>query len=37
VSSRIKSARSATGDDGRAQKVIRTIHGRGFMFVAELS
>ena len=36
LSSRIKSARSATGDDGRAQQVIRTVHGKGFMFVAEL-
>lgn len=36
LSSRIKSARAATGDDGTAQRVIRTVHGRGFMFVAEL-
>ena len=36
VTSRIKSARAATGDDGKAQRVIRTVHGRGFMFVAEL-
>lgn len=36
LTSRIKSARAATGDDGKAQQVIRTVHGRGFMFVAEL-
>ena len=37
LSSRIKAARQATGDDGRAQRVIRTVHGRGFTFVAEVS
>ncbi|MDX2378197.1 MAG: winged helix-turn-helix domain-containing protein [Acidimicrobiia bacterium] len=36
LSSRIKSARAATGDDGTTQRVIRTVHGRGFMFVADL-
>ncbi len=36
LTTRIKSARAATGDDGTAQKVIRTVHGRGFMWVAEL-
>ncbi|MGD2047086.1 MAG: AAA family ATPase [Gemmatimonadota bacterium] len=30
VSARIKSARRAVGDDGTAQKVIRTVRGRGF-------
>ncbi len=35
IASRIKSARKALGDDGRAQRFIRTIHGRGFRFVAE--
>ncbi|MGI9612054.1 MAG: winged helix-turn-helix domain-containing protein [Acidimicrobiales bacterium] len=34
LSSRIKSARAATGDDGKTQRVIRTVHGRGFMFTA---
>ena len=29
LSSRVKSARQALGDDGRAQRYIRTIHGRG--------
>lgn len=33
LSSRIKSARHAIGDDGKAQSLIRTVHGRGFRFV----
>ena len=33
ISSRIKSARHALGDDGKAQRFIRTVHGRGFRFV----
>ncbi len=33
LSSRIKSARQAIGDDGKSQSLIRTIHGRGFRFV----
>jgi adenylate cyclase len=33
LSSRIKSARRAIGDDGKAQALIRTLHGRGFRFV----
>lgn len=33
LSSRIKSARRAIGDDGTAQRFIRTVHGRGFCFV----
>jgi DNA-binding winged helix-turn-helix (wHTH) protein/tetratricopeptide (TPR) repeat protein len=36
VTSRIKSARQAIGDTGRSQSMIRTIHGRGYRFVAEL-
>ena len=36
LSSRIKSARQALGDNGRTQQVIRTIHKKGFRFVAEL-
>ncbi len=35
VASRIKSARQALGDDGKAQRFIRTIHGRGYRFVAD--
>lgn len=34
ISSRIKSARQALGDDGQAQRYIRTIHKKGFRFVA---
>lgn len=34
ISSRIKAARQAIGDDGTAQRLIRTVHGRGFRFVA---
>ena len=33
IASRIKSARQALGDDGAAQRVIRTAHGIGFRFV----
>ncbi len=36
LSSRIKSARRALGDDGQAQRLIRTAHGRGFRFVADV-
>ena len=36
IASRIRSARQAVGDNGEAQSVIRTIHGRGFRFVAEV-
>ena len=34
LSSRIKAARQSIGDNGSAQRCIRTIHGRGFRFVA---
>jgi len=34
LASRIAAARAAVADDGRAQRVIRTVHGRGFQFVA---
>jgi DNA-binding winged helix-turn-helix (wHTH) protein len=33
VNSRIKQARQAVGDDGQAQRLIRTVHGRGYRFV----
>ena len=36
LTSRIKAARQAVGDDGSAQKVIRTVHGRGYRFVADV-
>jgi pimeloyl-ACP methyl ester carboxylesterase/DNA-binding winged helix-turn-helix (wHTH) protein len=37
LSSRIKAARRAVGDDGTAQAVIKTVHGRGFRFVAAVT
>jgi DNA-binding winged helix-turn-helix (wHTH) protein len=36
LSSRIKSARRAIGDDGDQQRLIRTVHGRGFRFVGDI-
>ena len=36
IASRVRSARRAVGDDGERQRVIRTIHGRGYRFVAAL-
>jgi DNA-binding winged helix-turn-helix (wHTH) protein len=33
LSSRINAARSAVGDSGEAQRLIRTAHGKGFRFV----
>jgi pimeloyl-ACP methyl ester carboxylesterase/DNA-binding winged helix-turn-helix (wHTH) protein len=36
LNSRIKHARQAVGDDGAAQRVIRTIHGLGFRVVANV-
>ncbi|HVS77259.1 MAG TPA: winged helix-turn-helix domain-containing protein [Steroidobacteraceae bacterium] len=36
IASRVKSARQALGDDGQAQRMIRTVHGRGFRFVPEV-
>ena len=36
LTSRIRSARRAVGDDGQRQDVIRTVHGRGYRFVAEV-
>jgi pimeloyl-ACP methyl ester carboxylesterase len=34
LTSRIKALRRAVGDDGKAQHVVRTVHGRGYQFVA---
>ena len=36
VTSRIKQVRRALGDDGRSQRLIRTVHGRGYRFVADV-
>ncbi len=35
LTSRIKAARRAVGDDGAAQRVIRTSFGRGYQFIAD--
>ena len=37
LSSRIRSARQAIGDDGQQQTLIRTIHRRGFRFISEVT
>ena len=34
LTSRIKDARHTVGDDGRSQRMIRTVHGRGYRFVS---
>ncbi|MEU4295267.1 alpha/beta fold hydrolase [Kribbella sp. NPDC026596] len=34
VTSRIKQIRRALGDDGHSQRMIKTLHGRGYRFVA---
>jgi len=34
LTSRIKALRRAVGDDGSTQRVVRTVHGRGYEFVA---
>ena len=36
ISSRIKLVRRAVDDDGTRQAVIKTVHGKGFRFVADL-
>src|SRR5262249_53458853 len=36
LTSRVKAARQAIGDDGRAQRLIRTVHGRGYQFVGQV-
>jgi pimeloyl-ACP methyl ester carboxylesterase/DNA-binding winged helix-turn-helix (wHTH) protein len=34
LTSRIKALRRAVGDTGKTQRVVRTVHGRGYQFVA---
>jgi DNA-binding winged helix-turn-helix (wHTH) protein/Tfp pilus assembly protein PilF len=37
LSQQLRKARRALGDDGDAQRVIRTVHGRGLRWVAEVA
>jgi adenylate cyclase len=37
LSSRMNSVRHAIGDDGKAQSLVRTVHGRGFRFVGAIA
>jgi DNA-binding winged helix-turn-helix (wHTH) protein/tetratricopeptide (TPR) repeat protein len=37
LTTRIKTARQVTGDDGQRQEVIQTVHGRGYRFVCPLA
>jgi predicted ATPase/DNA-binding winged helix-turn-helix (wHTH) protein len=34
LTTRIKSLRRAVGDDGNSQRIIRTVHGKGYEFIA---
>jgi predicted ATPase len=36
LTSRIKAARKALGDDGQAQRIIKTIHSRGYQLIADV-
>ena len=36
LASRVKSLRKALDDDGRKQQYVRTVHGKGFRFVADV-
>ncbi|MEL6982642.1 MAG: AAA family ATPase, partial [Actinomycetota bacterium] len=36
LTTRIKQARKSLGDDGRTQRYIRNVHGRGYQFVGEI-
>ena len=37
LSNHIKLARSILGDDGKSQNIIKTVRGRGYQFIAEVS
>lgn len=37
LTTRIKQVRKSLGDDGRTQKYVRNVHGRGYQFVGELA
>lgn len=34
VSSAVRAVRNALGDDGKGQRIVKTVHGRGFRFIA---
>ena len=36
LSNQIKAARRAIGDDGKSQSLIKTVHGRGYQFIAQV-
>ena len=36
LTSRVKAARRAVGDDGQTQRAIKTVHGRGYQFIADV-
>ena len=37
LNARLKGARKAVGDSGRQQAMIKTVHGRGYQFVAQVA
>ena len=37
VAARVKMARKAVGDDGTRQRLVRTVHGKGFRFVGKVA
>ncbi|MCR8723488.1 winged helix-turn-helix domain-containing protein [Frigidibacter sp. ROC022] len=37
ISTLVKTARRALGDDGKTQRLIRTVHGRGFRFTGNVT
>src|SRR5262245_42161873 len=37
VNQRVMAARKALGDNGRVQRYIKTVHGRGYRFVADVT
>ena len=37
VSTQVKALRKALGDDGKNQRIVKTVHGKGFRFVAPVN
>ena len=37
LTTQIKALRRAVGDSGRNQEIVRTVHGRGYMFIADVT